>query len=145
MMIRREEDEAIPRSSTTPAPVFPLTLPQVIIITIIIVIIIIITVIAIVIVKIVLITKITSAVPPWWRDDSTDGDLGSPLASARNSFLSSASLPSSLSSTSLPDAASGHCPVDCSSSFRTLIGVLMVRTETLLHSHSGSLLRLARQ
>ena len=136
MMIRREEDEAIPRSSTTPAPVFPLTLPQVIII---------ITVIAIVIVRILLITKITSAVPPWWRDDSTDGDLGSPLASARNSSLSSASLPSSLSSTSLPDAASGHCPVDCSSSFRTLIGVLMVRTETLLPSHSGSLLRLARQ
>ena len=139
MMIRREEDEAIPRSSTTPAPVFPLTLPQVIII------IIIITVIAIVIVRIFLITKITSAVPPWWRDDSTDSDLGSPLASARNSSLSSASLPSSLSSTSLPDAASGHCPVDCSSSFRTLIGVLMVRAEILLHSHSGSLLTLARQ
>ena len=139
MMIRREEDEAIPRSSTTPAPVFPLTLPQVIII------IIIITVIAIVIVRIFLITKITSAVPPWWRDDSTDSDLGSPLASARNSSLSSASLPSSLSSTSLPDAASGHCPVDCSSSFRTLIGVLMVRTETLLHSHFENLLRLARQ
>ena len=149
MIIRREEDEAIPRPSTTPAPVFPLTQPQVIIITIIIItiiiIIIIITVIAIVIVRIFLITKITSAVPPWWRDNSTDDDLGSPLASARNSSLSSASLPSSLSSTSLPDAASGHCPVDCSSSFRTLIGVLMVRTEILLPSHFESLLRLARQ
>jgi len=75
--------------------------------------------------------------PPWWRDNSLPNaeSAVSPLASAKNtsppstssssSSASSLSL-SSLSNVSFPAAASGHCPVDCSSSFRTLIGVLMV-------------------